>query len=311
MIASVYAVLSELGLPKPLAAQPLYARLAGNLTFIVFCESNTSFQVKVSTAFPLANEFSSLQTAFSVLPLSVAEPLGLISRDGYEFMVCRGLPHKVLLNIHSAKLSRIFVREINRFSTALHSRHQFNTNTTHSQKVAGVLAHFKGAGFSPLLRDWIAQLANSHLDKLPHVDQHGDFAINNIGLATDHLVYFDWEDFGKIQLPGFDICVLLMSLSKFNIDQLRQRLACGDSVETLIVEHCCQVTGIEKQMFYKLIPVYLLLFLYLKDIFNYGEKIMSQTIKTLNAYLAHPFTVAERRAIMDDNMPLNIIRAVK
>ena len=46
------------------------------------------------------------------------------------------------------------------------------------------------------------------LDRLPHVSQHGDLVINNLGRAARGMVIFDWEDFGRVTLPGFDVARL-------------------------------------------------------------------------------------------------------
>jgi thiamine kinase-like enzyme len=49
---------------------------------------------------------------------------------------------------------------------------------------------------------------NVELRELPEVPQHGDFVHNNLGRARDTLYVFDWEDYGKVCLPGFDLAML-------------------------------------------------------------------------------------------------------
>ena len=47
---------------------------------------------------------------------------------------------------------------------------------------------------------------------LPRILQHGDLAMTNIAISGDELVFFDWEDFGLVDIVGFDLAMVLLSM---------------------------------------------------------------------------------------------------
>ena len=75
-------------------------------------------------------------------------------------------------------------------------------------------------------QDWQAywKYIASDVAALPRIHQHGDLTVNNIGIADGKLTVFDWEDFSLVDLPGFDLAVLLLSMNDFNMQRLSDRL---------------------------------------------------------------------------------------
>jgi aminoglycoside phosphotransferase (APT) family kinase protein len=109
---------------------------------------------------------------------------------------------------------------------------------------------------------------------LPHIQQHGDFVMNNLGATRAGLVVFDWEDFGRVALPGLDLCTLVASDTGFSADQLRA-ITRGDNrlapAYAQLIDRSCPLIGLTPQLFRQLIPLYLVIFLDLKR--GYGKTI--------------------------------------
>jgi hypothetical protein len=66
---------------------------------------------------------------------------------------------------------------------------------------------------------------------LPRIPQHGDLCFNNILLDGSRISFVDWEDFGQVLLPGYDLFCLFLSFyvpgepeRLWRDDRLRQSL---------------------------------------------------------------------------------------
>ena len=121
----------------------------------------------------------------------------------------------------------------------------------------------RATAFRCLDQDSIDQTVRS----LHACPQHGDFVMNNIGLNTSGLVLFDWEDFGRIQLPGIDLYSLLMSIG---LGRVRRIQDCGgnDSKFPNFIKKLCLAMHLTEQAFEALIPFYLLTLLYVRREFG-------------------------------------------
>lgn len=124
-------------------------------------------------------------------------------------------------------------------------------------------------------RQWDAMLRN-----LPMIPQHGDLALNNIGLSEtkDGFILFDWEDYDAVQFAGFDLCVLLVSGCKFDLQMLlsvveQERKS---KTESLIIK-VISCIGVSESNFYDLILFHLILFHKLKSQHGYSITIINHT----------------------------------
>jgi hypothetical protein len=115
--------------------------------------------------------------------------------------------------------------------------------------------------------------------------QHCDFVANNLGVAGSRLVVFDWEDFGRISLPGLDLCTLVVSCVNGDTDIV---LANGGSALanrcSIFVNPACAALDMDVSLFWRLVPLYLLTFLYLKN--TYGRDIRIRISALLSKLLA-------------------------
>lgn len=46
---------------------------------------------------------------------------------------------------------------------------------------------------------------------LPRIPQHGDFYFDNVLICGDRIMIVDWEDFGQVHIPGYDLFCLFLN----------------------------------------------------------------------------------------------------
>jgi hypothetical protein len=146
----------------------------------------------------------------------------------------------------------------------------------HSVTARKLVDGYAGAPFHAVLDEWLDGPAGAWLDALPQVRQHGDFCLNNIGVDGRQLVVFDWEDFGRVTLPGFDVVVL--AASSLGLDHARlDALLATDKPRPLgiLVHELRRRLGVDRKAFRRYALLCLVTFLNLKERF-YGPGIVAQ-----------------------------------
>ena len=122
--------------------------------------------------------------------------------------------------------------------------------------------------------------------KYGKTNQHGDFAINNIAVDTrGKLILFDWEDFGRINYPFFDLATLAFSnvLSQDKVEELGEDPGIlSDFPGADMVALVCRQQGMSINSFKKHFPFYMMLFIYLKQDLAYGDYIIARLKKFLD-----------------------------
>ncbi|MCF6216338.1 MAG: aminoglycoside phosphotransferase family protein [Emcibacter sp.] len=124
------------------------------------------------------------------------------------------------------------------------------------------------------------------LRKLPAIPQHGDLAINNIGKTDNGLVIFDWEDYGYVTIPGFDLCVLLVSgcqFNKYKLTGIINDIYSGDEGHCHILTPVVNTLRIDQQHFTDLVSIHLILFHKLKYDLGYGHDVIENCQSLLQA----------------------------
>jgi thiamine kinase-like enzyme len=61
-------------------------------------------------------------------------------------------------------------------------------------------------------RQWIARASPEWLSTLPVIPQHGDLYAGNLLAGRKQWYVIDWESYGMVDLPMYDLCTLLLSL---------------------------------------------------------------------------------------------------
>jgi hypothetical protein len=231
----------------------------------VFDERGRFVHVKTSDVFSLSEEVRVYHAAFGTYRAYMPRPLGYCVREGWQVFVCEGVAHRPLLGHHVVhRGGRIF----GGFFAAAHSGRRFNAGDGHLPLLARLEAAYAGSRFDAALAPWRTPAGQAELAALGASPQHGDFVLNNLGLRHEGLVVFDWEDFGKIALPGLDLCTLLVSAIDTDAATAADALAGRDAPGRRLaptVATACGALALSVAQFHRLVPLYLLAFLQLKE----------------------------------------------
>jgi hypothetical protein len=179
------------------------------------------------------------------------------------------------------------IGEYVRWSTAAFANPE--PSSEHPEELEKIIGDLQDLELAALLRSYLRRLDLERLRLLPHIRQHGDLVANNIGLAPRTLVIFDWEDFGRVQLPGFDVALLLMSFLDFDVIRLKHWFERNEPCELDdIVTTAADHLGISRSMLWMWLPIYLAHFLYLKTAFSYRPAIKDRVRGVLEALCELP-----------------------
>jgi len=122
------------------------------------------------------------------------------------------------------------------------------------------------------------------LAPLPRILQHGDLAVTNIAIAGGEVVFFDWEDFGLVDVIGFDLAVVLLSLNDFDAARLRAKLAAPTPEAALATRGCARL-DLSTELFLELFPLYLSLFVKVKRSWGYDPAVSARAVAALRDWL--------------------------
>lgn len=288
MLAAAREALVQHGVLGPTEAlPPFFGKLGGNLVLgiLVYLKDGSFYVVKVAMESALDREYRGLSIANAAMPRNTSRPYGLTRHRSFPVLVSSGVRHKPLTTIRAHRFQQMFEKGIDAFLAT--SVRAFLT-----QSEEGVSVDLREAleHTSKLLPwpDWQTYWNHiaSDVAALPRILQHGDFAVNNIGIAGGELIFFDWEDFALVELPGFDLAVLLLSLNDFDVQRLIDRLQ-ASSLERRLMRSGCARLGMTTDLFLTLFPAYLSLFARMKGMLGYGPEVAGRAITALAQWLAH------------------------
>jgi len=250
----------------------------------VYAGGGASFHVKVKECGRWPNEYANYCEAERVFPQQVPKLLARELTGNREVIAFQGVPHSRIAVGGIARARSRLSGEILRFfqtsGTAARIAEPAITHRAFLREVAGRAADTNCAA---IVGAW---MATPSIDALPHIRQHGDLVLSNLGLTRAGLVVFDWEDFGQVALPGLDICTLLASDTQFNAATLRAIMDASGPLPdgyAVLLDRGCRAIGLEPELFRQLLPLYLVIFLDLKR--DYGSAI-ARTVRNLVHELA-------------------------
>jgi hypothetical protein len=283
MLKAAQAALVEFGVLKPSEPlPPFWARMSGNLVLMVYPESPPFYLVKIGIRTRLDREYHGLSVAHAAMPRNVPRPLGLTTQKTFQVLATEGVPHQQLDLRHGKKQFDVFEHGMDAYF-ASSVRHFQAAPAGSALDVRHALEEaasaFEREGWSEYWNGVEPLIAN-----LPRVLQHGDLAVNNIGVADGQLVFFDWEDFGLVDLAGYDLAVALLSVHAFDTAHLRDALA-APSMEAALVRGCCARLRISTELFVDLFPAYLALFIKVKQSGGYDQAVSTRAIAALRDWV--------------------------
>lgn len=166
----------------------------------------------------LEREGRSLTTAHRAVGKHVPRPLDFYSAEGFWVLWMSGVPgFRVPPRRRYARAELIgAVDMVVSIHGALKSEHPEGCSDRHERMVAKPLKAVAEFGNSPAVRAGCAALAEatagSYLRGLPVIPQHGDLFLDNVLHFRDQWHVVDWESFGAVDLPFYDLLTLLLSV---------------------------------------------------------------------------------------------------
>lgn len=283
MIGVIEKTLKKYGLisKKAIYSYNIYRR--GEIVYFLVTENGDQFAVKVSKDKSLEKEYESTKEAFNALKnrISVPEPLCYSDEFGISLMISRGIRFAPITNALINKYTGVFDAGIYEYIDGSWAHFKVDRpKDGHASIINKIGTYFIGTAISSLLPEWFDLVGDQKLDSLGHVNQHGDFVVTNIGISPNNLSVIDWEDFGRLTLPGIDvltICASCLGMEETKIERLIYHRDPRGLSE--IINYFCTVYGIPYELFKELAPLYFTSFLYLKKRYGYGKKIINQAEK--------------------------------
>ena len=249
------------------------------------CGQRGWFHVKVSRYGSLRSQFEAFRVAYHRFPTFVPEPLAYYDIDGLAVLIARSVKWEPLRR-SDLSMAHWHQQLVEFFVVA---------RTTAPDPAASGLAGLEstlGAFFasldgadSPRCR-YLRRTLGAVAPFLPAIPQHGDFEINNLGRRGRALVVFDWEDYGAIDAAGLDICLLALSAARKNPEVIRDIRDSPDprGKPWAFAKAACDAIGLDFGEFRRLLPLYLLIFRYLKR--NYATRIRDTSDRLCAAALS-------------------------
>lgn len=290
MIELLCAKLQALGLMRAGARVQSNATIKlDNVLIDLFDDRGHYFYARVAELYDLEPEYRIAETVASHLGRFVPRPLAFFREQGLSCIVFEGLEFDVVSGADllgaapKSPVARGLLDFLRGSTAALRGPPD---PASFAKLLTDVDARFTGTEQESLWRDVRAATDVAHLASLPNQRQHGDFVPNNFGVCASGLLVFDWEDFGKVNLPGFDLAVLLASCVDFDPEELRRiRAPLANDLEARVewLPEAFQVLGLEASRFWRCVPFHLIAFLCLKD--RYSPAIRAKVVHAIEGLL--------------------------
>lgn len=235
------------------------------------------YHVQASCYYDLSSRFDSCRLAHTRFPKLTPETFTHVRQGDWSILIARACEHRAMCpdDLAGTPASAPLVRDlIDFFATARAHAVAESASLSHDTLMREVRSYFLAAPQTSVkVLGFLQHLDRSAWADIPYVPQHGDFVLNNLGCAGGHLLVFDWEDYGATGLAGFDICLISLSVAGMTaeaamlIQHTEKPMGCPWS----FAQQACSASGLDYQTYRNTIPVYLLVFRYLKR--TYGLEI--------------------------------------
>ena len=292
MIKAIEAVLQDMNLQTNGAPFRYCISIStGNtISVSVYADAHHLYQVKVSETPAFEGEYGAHMCAWQQYNHCVPRPIGRQVHKGWDVFVAQGVHHEPFV-FNSKANGRAFGKvlgDLSQFFRISASAGKLSDANHCHELFFGVLEqHFHSSPLSLIAAHWIHQGRLLGICGLPLIAQHGDFVLNNLAYSGQQLVVFDWEDFGKYQLPGLDICSFCFSVAP-SAQELQALMTSKTPLDTALgkfVHSACHASAIDIDLFKRLIPLYLLCFLYAKR--EYGDAVQSRIGAAISQLSVH------------------------
>jgi Phosphotransferase enzyme family len=240
--------------------------------------ANTKNKVSSSGFHKIIREYAALEECSRLYPGLIPVPVIFAESDQYVILVTKNIDHTVteLSDIFStAGQIQTFLTGRERMVKSMHAV-SYNDHVQTLNQALTVLPKYLHQDIQTIrvLHAW-----DKLLEVLPVIPQHGDLAINNMAQTGTGLILFDWEDYGFVTIPGFDLCILLVSGCNFNLSELI--LLIENDIhkmnEESFLSPIVHGMGIHTAQLMDLIVMQLVIFYQLKTQLGYGSDVIANT----------------------------------
>lgn len=241
--------------------------------------------VKCSQDFGIENEYRILNIAADHFNGYVVQPLQFWYEGNVNVAV---YPLQSFKNIRPEKFDEKEIKNqlVDLFDRFISQDQSFQEELNVSDEALIIFYKQSGFSFFISLKDYFSYTMQNLRNQYGKISQHGDFAINNIAIdSKGNLILFDWENFGIINYPIFDLATLLFSnaLDQGMVESFSKNPGIlFDIPGASLIRLVCQKQGMSTNSFQKYFPFFMMLFIYLKQELGYGEYIVAWLKKFLD-----------------------------
>lgn len=256
----------------------------------VYDDRGRYYHLRMTEAYDLDREHRIALAVSQAFGLFVPQPVAFIREGRLSCIVFEGVDFKVVSGPQLCgarpddRLASDLVAFFERASSVAVAD---DGDPTVAQLVDALRTRYRGTDHEALVQRVLSVTDVGKLGQLKQLRQHGDFVLNNLGMRPAGLFIFDWEDYGRVCVPGFDLAVLLGSAVDFNPARVRAlrkaTLKPSDARQIAWFGDACRAIGTDAQSFWGAAPFYLLLFLWLKD--RYSEAIRLKVARAIQGLL--------------------------
>lgn len=257
----------------------LSVRLLGNWGVLLYTSAGQYFHIKTETQNALSQEYLQLEDLYLKYSKFMAKPMGYHEYEGQGFLINQAITHEPFSakmffqdEILQESVMAYFLKSLEEDKRQTPQNHDFEHQLFSGSQDLIDKTHLNS--IQVLYQQIMAQGAKA---------QHGDFVLNNLGVHNHRLVIFDWEDYGVIQLPGFDLAIFLSALFQFNTKNLVKELYHNSLAQRLVNRYMAGL-GYGLVDFIDFLPLYLYAFLYIKQQFGYSEDSIQRTQKSISQF---------------------------
>lgn len=277
MINFVVQILLEEGCledPVNIAANVILGR---SVNIQVFDIPHAKFYNIKLSKFKLDREYRGLLLANSTLPGCVPVVICRKERNGFDLLISRGeaFDHVRKLSPSVIEFVQIYFKSANigfvDLGAMCHRRFlQDIGRTEHLDE------------WQASLEVWLSSSYSRFIDRMPRVAQHGDFFLLNLGVSSGRYIIFDWEDFGRVCLAGYDVIMLAISALEFKPGPIKEIIHGEGHVGLQTLLFCLRdYLDISNREFGDLVKICLLIFLFLKKSAHYHASLVDVAVALL------------------------------
>jgi len=271
MLDDIYHILLSYGLITGSTLLTHKVNFYSNVNGFFSIENNKFVQVKVAIEKSLENEYKGLTDHNKVKQVIIPKVICFCERNGYKYLVVEGVSHQMISSeLITAKENVISGQLLKYFSEI-----SYLTNETDCQSIEKIFSDCSKKYSNDIheVKPWIKEKKYELFNRIARRPQHCDFTINNIAFQSNRIVIFDWEDYGEVDIEGFDIVIFICSICEFKVEKLQMLWSNEKSPYTKLLIAFFEQYEISMSDLWSLLPGYLLLFYQLKCELGYSNKI--------------------------------------